>query len=201
MGKGDIWLSSVYLIRDVILQPGEVFKKAKNGEIQREALIVFGVAALIPLFKSFSARRRFINFFADERLNQLLSTLSIPQIKWLVTYVAYFGLIYVIFGICRLFNREANLKSLMIAFLSLGGVGIASQIMFYPLQFVLPRNIIFLGSYFVYLLVIGLSIRAVQVTQGLSFSKALVSFFPPAVILTLILGMTAVSPYLAWLTT
>lgn len=201
MEKQNIWLSSVYLIRDVILQPGKVFKKAKHSEIQRETLIVFGVAALIPLFKSFSARQRFINFFADENLNQLLSTLSIPQIKWLVTYMAYFGLICVIFSICRLFNREANLKTLLLSFMSIGGVGIASQILFYPLQFVLPKNIIFLGSYFVYLVVIGLSIRAVQVTQSLSFSKALASFFPPAVIVTLILGMTVVSPYLAWLIT
>lgn len=200
MGNQNIWLSSVYLIRDVIVQPGEVFRAAKNGEIQREALIVFGVAALIPLFKSFSARRNFINFFADERLNQLLSTLSIPQIKWLITYLVYFAMICVAFGICRLFGRAEGLKALMLAFMSISGVGIVSQILFYPIQFVLPNNVIFIGSYCIYLWVIGLSIRAIQVTQGLSFAKALASFLPPAIVFAVICGMAAVSPYLAWLT-
>lgn len=200
MANQNILLSLVYLVRDVILQPGDVFRKTKNGEIQREVLIVFTVAALIPLFKSFSARRQFLNFFADERLNQMLSMLSIPQIKWFITYLAYFAMIYFVFGICRLFCRAQSLKSLMLAFMSISGVGIVSQILFYPIHFVLPKNVIFIGSYFVYLWVIGLSIRAIQMTQGLSFPKALASFLPPAIIFAVICGMAVVSPYLAWLT-
>ncbi len=200
MGNQNIWLSSVYLVRDVILQPGEVFRATKNGEIQREALIVFGAAALITLFKSFSARRSFINFFADESLNQLLSALSIPQIKWFIIYLAYFAMIFIAFTICRIFGKAENLKALMLAFMSISGIGIVSQILFYFIQFVLPKNVIFIGSYCIYLWVIGLSIWAIQVTQGLSLAKALASFLPPAIIFAVICGMAAVSPYLAWLT-
>lgn len=195
-----MWLSSVYLVRDVILQPAEMFRKTKNGETQREVLIVFGVAALISLFKSFSARRQFINFFADERLNRLLSILSIPQLKWLVTYIVYFAMICFVFSICRLFGRAKSLKSLMLVFMSISAVGIVSQIFFYPIHFVLPKNITVIGSYCVYLWVVGLSIRAIQVTENLSFSKALASFLPPAIVFVVICGIAVVSPYLAWLT-
>ena len=199
MGKQNIWMSSIYLVRAVISQPGDVFRKARNGEIQREALIIFSIAALIPLLKSFSARRQLLNFFADERLNKLLSILSIPQIKWAVTYLAYFAMIYFAFGICRLFGKAENLKALMMAFMSISGIGIVSQILFYLIQFVLPKNVIFIGSYCIYLWIIGLSIMAIQITQGLSFSKALTSFLPPAIIFAVICGMAAISPYLAWL--
>jgi len=200
MENKNIWLSSVRLARDVILQPGNVFNKARNGELQREALIVFSVAALIPLFKSFSIRRQVLNFFADDRLNQLLSALSIPQVKWFITYLAYFVMICFVFGICRFFVKAENMKQLILALMSISGVGIVSQIIFYSIQFVLPKNIVFIGSYCVYLWVIGLSVRAIQVTQGLSFPKALASFLPPAIIFALICGIAAVSPYLAWLT-
>ena len=192
-------LSSVSLVKDVILRPGDAFRKTKNGELQRETLIVFAVAALIPLLKSFSARRQSINFFADERLNQLLSILSIPQIKWFIMYFVYFAMIYFIFGICRLFGRTESLKDLMMAFMSISAVGVVSQILFLAIHFVLPKNVMFTVSYLVYLWVIGLSIRAIQVTQDLSFSKALVSFLPPAIILAVICGMTIVAPYLTWL--
>lgn len=200
MRKQNIWLSSVYLVRAVILQPGDVFRKVRNGEIQTEALIIFSIAALIPLLKSFSAKRQFFNFFADERLNQLLSALSIPQIKWFITYLAYFAMICFVFGICKLFGKAENLKVLMLAFMLISGIGIVAQVLFYPLQFVLPKNVIFIGSYCVYLWVIGLSVKAVQITQGLSLSKAIASLLPPAIVFAVICGMTAVSPYLTWLT-
>lgn len=200
MRNHNICLSSVYLVKDIILQPSAVFKKMKIGNIQREVLIVFGVAALIPLLKSFSISRRWINFFADERLNQLFSTLSIPQFKWLISYITYFTMICFVFGFCRLLGRAESLKSLMLAFMSISGVGIVSQVLFYPVQFVLPKNVISIGSYFVYLWVIGLSIKAIQVTQSFSFAKALASLLPPAIIFAVISGMAVVSPYLAWLT-
>jgi Yip1 domain len=200
MVNKNIWLSSVYLVRDVMLTPTEVFRKTKNGETQKEVLIVFCAAALISLLKSFSARRQFVNFFADESLNRILSILSIPQLKWFVTYLIYFVMICIIFTICRLFGKTNNLKALMLAFMSISGIGIVSQTFFYPIHFVLPKNIAFIGSYCVYLWVVGLSIRAIQITENLSLSKALASFLPPAIVFVVICGMAVVSPYLAWLT-
>lgn len=200
MQDQNIWLSSVCLVKGVILQPANVFKKAKDGEIQKEVLIVFGIAALITLLKSFSARRQFLNFFADERLNQLLSILSIPQIKWFITYLIYFVMICFVFGICRLFGRATNLKTLTLAFMSISGVGIVSQLFFYTVHFVVPKSVSFVGSYCVYFWVIGLSIKAIQVTQSFSLTKSLVSFLPPAIVFAILCEMTVVSPYLAWLT-
>ncbi len=199
MENQNIWLSSIYFVRDVILRPAEVFRKTKNGETQREVMIVFGVAAVISLFKSFSARRQFINFFADESLNRILSILSIPQLTWLITYVIYFAVIYFVFRICRLFGGAESLKSFMLVLMSISGVGVASQIFFYPIHFVLPKNITSIGSYCVYFWVVGLSIRAIQITEKLSFSKAVASFLPPAIFFAVIYGMSVVSPYLAWL--
>src|SRR5260370_18458025 len=98
-------------------------------------MIIFSIAALIPLLKSFSASWKFLNFFTDERLNQLLSTLSIPQIKWFITYLAYFAMISSVFGICRIFGKAENLKVLMLAFMSISGIGIVCQILFYLIQF------------------------------------------------------------------
>ena len=199
MGNRNIWLSSACLVRDVILQPGDVFKQVKNGGLQREVLSIFCVAALIPLLKSFSLRRQFLNFFADEKLNQLFLALSIPQIKWFVTYIAYFAMICLVFGIYRLFKKVDNIRTSLLAFMSISSIGIASQIFFYIIHFVLPKNVMFIGSYCIYLWIVGLSIRAIQVTQGFTFLKALTSFLPPAIFFAIFCGMAAFTPYLAWL--
>ena len=198
--RKNILLSSGYVTRDIFLQPGDVFRKVRNGELQKEIFILFSIAALIPLLKTFYLKRQFLNFFPDERLNQLLSTLSIPQVKWFVTYLAYFIMICFIFCICRLLGKSEKIKLLMLALMSISGVGIVAQIVFYPLQFVLPTKVMFIGSYCVYLWVFALSVKAIQVTQDLSLSKAVVSLLPPAIVFAVICGMAAVSPYLAWLT-
>lgn len=199
MRKENVLLSLICLVRAVIFQPGNVFRQVKKGELQREVLTIFCIAALIPLMKSFYLRRQFLNFFADERLNQLFSALSIPQIKWFVTYLAYFAMICLAYGICRLFRKVDSIRALLLAFMSISSIGIVSQIFFYLVNFVLPKNVMFIGSYCIYFWIAGLSIMAIQITQGLSFSKALTSFLPPAIFFTIICGMAAVSPYLAWL--
>ncbi len=64
----------------------------------------------------------------------------------------------------------------------------------------LSRIMQHVGSYCVYFWVIGLSIKAIQVTQSFSLTKSLVSFLPPAIVFAILCEMTVVSPYLAWLT-
>jgi hypothetical protein len=200
MENQNMWLSSVYLVKDVVLHPREVFRKTNNGETQKEVLIVFGVAALISLLKSFSTNRHYFNFFADERLNQLLSILSVPQLEWLVAYILYFAMICFVFGICRLFSKTGNLKSLILVLMSISSIGIASQIISYPIHFILPKNVIFIGSYCVYIWVIVLSIKAIQLTQGLTLLKAVLSFLPPVIVFIGIGAFTVVAPYLKWIT-
>lgn len=200
MDMQNVLRSLAYFVRDIILRPVNIFRKIENGDIQNEVFLVFAVSCLVTLFKSFLTRRNVFNFFADERLNQIVSIFSANQIRWLVIYIAYFAMIYSVFVICRLFGREQSLKPLMLALMSISGVGIVSQVFFYPLHLVLPKNIILIGSYVVYLWVTGLSIRAIQMTQGLSFLKAIASFLPPAIIFITICGMAVISPYLAWLT-
>jgi len=157
--------------------------------------------ALITLFKSFVIKRQKVSFFANESLNQILSVLSIPQLRWVILYLVYFGFLYMVFGMCKLFNKEASLKSLMFAFISISGIGIIGQFLFYFLQIVIPKGLIFSGSYLVYLWSIVLYIQAIRVTQGISFLSTLVSFFVPAIVIIATIGLVAISPYLAWLTT
>lgn len=202
MENRSILLCTLYLFYDVILHPRKVFEKIKKNELQREALIVFGLGALIPLFKSFKLQKQQqITFFADERVNQVISALSIPQLSWFILYIVYFCFFFVVFGICRLFNRDADIKSLMLAVMSISGIGIVGQIFFYFLQFMFPKNLFFWGSYLVYMWSIVLSLQAIKVTQGLPLLIASASFFIPGMLVIAFMGFTAIAPYLAWLTT
>ncbi|OGQ34551.1 MAG: hypothetical protein A3A85_03205 [Deltaproteobacteria bacterium RIFCSPLOWO2_01_FULL_42_9] len=201
MENQGVLLCSVYLLKDIILHPSNVFERVKQGRFQKEPMIIFGFGALITLFKSFVIKRQKVSFFANESLNQILSVLSIPQLRWVILYLVYFGFLYMVFGMCKLFNKEASLKSLMFAFISISGIGIIGQFLFYFLQIVIPKGLIFSGSYLVYLWSIVLYIQAIRVTQGISFLSTLVSFFVPAIVIIATIGLVAISPYLAWLTT
>lgn len=190
---------SYFLLKDVILHPTSAFEKIKQNGFQRATLIIFGFGALLPFCKSFIAKRQIISFFANERMNQIFSIMSIPQLRWFIIYMAYFGFLYGIFSMCRFFNQKANIKSLLLTFMSISVVGIVGQIFFYPLLFILPKNLVFLGNYMLYLWSGVLSIQAIRITQGLSLPKAIISFFVPAIIIVAIMGLTAIAPYLTWL--
>jgi len=193
-------ISSGYLAKDMILHPRSVFEKIKEGDFKREALVVFGLGALISFLKSFLVRReQSLSFFVDERLNQLFSILHIPQVRWFVLYVVYLGFLLGVFAMCRCFNKEANLKSLALAFMATSIIGVLCQIIFYPISWSLPSKAPFFLNYIVLLWCIWLSFQALRVTQNLSFSHALVSYLIPAIVVIVVIGLPGLSPSLAWL--
>jgi len=193
-------VSSGYLIREMALRPNSVFEKIKRGGFLKETVIVFVIGALIPLVKSFFIRKQSITFFADEWINQLLSTLNIPQLSWAISYIGYFGFLFCVYGICRLFNKKSNLRAFTLAFMGISAIGIVGQVFFYVLQFILSKSLLLFGGYVLYLWVVWLSLQAIRVTQGFSFLKTLVAFFSPFIVIVAIMGLTAICPYLVWLT-
>ena len=200
MKNYELIVSSIYFIREMILQPSSLFEKIKRGALLKQTLIVFGFGALIPLGKSFFIRKHSITFFADEWINELLSILNIPQLLWLINYIVYFGFLCGVFGVCKLFNKESNLRTIVLAFMAISAIGILAQVFFYPLQFILTKRLLLFGGYVVYLWVIWLSLQAIRVTQGFSLLKILLSFFSPAIVIVAIMGFPAICPYLIWLT-
>ena len=196
----ELLTSSASLLWGIIARPVTVFKEISQGKYLDETLILFVLGILITFLKSLLARGRPMSFFLDERLNQFFSILSIPQIQWFLIHFIYFVFLCGILGLCRVFKKVKSTRSLIFALMAISAVGIAGQILFTAIQFVVPQDWLVWGGYFLYLWVIGLSLQAIRVTQNLSFPQTLVSFLAPALVLVALMGLTTIAPYLAWLT-
>lgn len=196
-----LFISSCHLIKDVVFKPRDVFENISKGRLAKETLIVFCLGALLPFFKSFNFKSQHINFYASPWKNHLFSILSIPQVTWLVSYAAYFSFLLIVFCVCKVFSRDANFITLMVSFMAISSIGIAGQVFFYILKFILAKDFLLFGFYVLFLWAILLFLRAIKSTQKISTLKSLISILFPAIVIIGIMGLTGITPYLAWLTT
>ena len=171
----------------------------KKGKLMNETLLVFCLGALITFIKSFFQEGQLVNFFEDDRINNILGMLSIPQVLWIISYASYFIFIFVMLIICRLFNKKIESKHLALAIMSLSGLGVVMQILFYAFKFILPQEYLIIGSNLIYLWVVILSIWAIKATQNLSFFKSIICFVIPALPFIFWVYLAGMAPYLMWL--
>ncbi len=197
-----ILFSAVSLIGQILLSPRLILRKIKDEGYNKEVLTIFFVAALITLIKSFFVKRKefVFAFFDTELLNQIAIILDNSHIYWIILNISYFLFILLVYIVCKLFNRGNNFKQLVISLMSLGGVGIVAQGLFYILKIIFPHNIILFSSYIVYLWIFILSISAIKISQNISVPKALICFFIAALPFILFAYFVGMAPYLAWLT-
>ena len=198
MSNKNLFMSSGYMMRDLILQPSTVFNKVKQGELQNEALLVFGVGAVISLLKSFWVKRNYITFF-DNSTNNLLSFLSIPQARWFFGYILYFLFVGSVAWACKAVTKNDGKKSLAISFMSISSIGVICQLISFVLNPFTPHIILIIEGYLIFIWCIWLSLYAMKIIQELSYIKAAIIFLIPAIVVFLFIGLAAVAPYLAWL--
>lgn len=189
----------VYLAQGVILYPGGVFVDIKKGKLMNETLLVFCFGALITFIKSFFQEGQLVNFFEDNRINNILGILSIPQVLWIISYVSYFIFISVMLIICRLFYKKIESKNLILSIMSLSVIGVVMQILFYAFKFIVPQEYLIIGSNLIYLWVVILSIWAIKATQNFSFFKSTICFVIPALPFIFWVYLAGMAPYLMWL--
>lgn len=198
--KSNNLISSVgYLMKDMIFQPSNIFNKIKQGYMLEETLTIFCLGALITFLKSFNFKSQVINFYASAWKNKFFSFLSNPQLSWLLFYVIYFIFLLSLFIVCRYFNRRTNLKTLVIALMSISSIGILGQALFFVSKSIFSTSFLLWGSYVIYFWVLYLSLQAIKITQDVSYFKALISFSLPAIVLGAFIGFSTMSPYLIWL--
>jgi hypothetical protein len=192
----------VYLIKETMLSPRRLFENIRDGKFTREIYISFFCGALLTFVKSLLINRKSFasTFFTNDVLNSLVVLLNNPQVYWFVGYVGYFIFILLVLAMCKLFNKQAVLKPVALAIMSLGGLGVTMQILFYVLKFTPLHNLILFVGYLVFLWVVFLSITAIKTTQNMSYPKAIICFLIPALPAIFMAALTGIAPYLAWLT-
>lgn len=187
------------MVRDIIILPNSVFENIRNDKLFKEVYTIFCIGALITFLKTFMIKQKTITFFNYEKLNVIISWLSIPQIYWFMSYLSYFIFILCLFTICKFFNKQATLKTLVVSLMSISGIGVVLQVLFYILKFIMPKNFILISTYLVYFWVIILSISAIKTTQDISFPKAIICFLLASLPFVFLALFVSISPYLAWL--
>jgi hypothetical protein len=188
-----------YLTKESILYPNRLFADVNRGKLLKEISLVFCFGAIITFIKSFFQEGQIVNFFEDNRINNILGILSIPQVLWIISYVSYFIFIFIMLMICRLFNKKTEPKRLALAIMSLSAIGVVMQILFFAFKFILPQEYLIMGSNIIYLWVIILTVFAIKATQKLPFIKSIICFLIPALPFIFLVYLSGMAPYLMWL--
>lgn len=189
----------IQLLKDIVIRPISVFEKISNGSLSREVYITFGLGAFITFSKTFALKQLEINFFTNYHLNQILSFLSNPQIRWGLVYIFYFLFLFLIFSLCKYFFKQAKWKTLLLSLMSISGIGVISQILFFLFSFIFPNNLSTILSYLIFLWVAFLSVLAIKYSQNIPLTKSIILFIISALPIIFIIRLVGISPYLAWI--
>ena len=190
----------IKLLKDILIHPKSLFEQISKGKLSKEVYIIFGLGAFITFSKTFAVKQHEITFFNNYHLNQILTLLSIPQIRWALLYTFYFLFLFLVTYLCKLFFKQAKWKTLMLSLMSVSGIGVVSQILFFIFSFIFPKNLSSILSYLIFLWVTFLSVWAIKYSQNLTLTKSIIVFLISALPIIFIIRLVGISPYLAWIT-
>jgi len=192
------------VVKDSIASPSTLFLKIKSGRLRHPVLVIFGMAAAVSLLKAFmwgsALSGLHQNFFPDSFLNTVLSLLGNPVFAWLFSYLMYFALLLCVYFICTsVFASTLEIGNLFVAVMALSGLGVIMQVVACISSFLLSPAILLIVGYVLYVWILCLTVKAVEVLSSLSMLKAAVSVLAPFIVLFAIGGMVILAPYLSWL--
>lgn len=190
------------LLKGFIISPSDLFKRIKEGMYKKEIIFLFLVGSLIALGKSFYHEANTINFYSSDRINMFFSFLSIPQITWGLSYILHFFYIYTLYIVFnKIDKKKFKFEPILYSILALSSLGVIFQVLFLLLNLVIPHNILFFMSTMITLWVILLTLKALHIIYGLSYSKTFLGFIISSAFFLILIGFSIVSPSLAWITT
>lgn len=192
-------LSMLNLLKDIIVAPKRVFQKINENQLSFEVYIVFSIGAFVTFLKTLRLESQRIHVFETEKINEALSLLSVPQIKWVFTYIGFFLFIFMLFIFSRILFKRASIKSLFLCIMSISGIGLLLQAVFFLFHYVLPSNINFFLTHIAFAWVVLISLLAIKYSQDISIAKSLVLFVIAGLPTIFFAGLPGISPYLSWL--
>ncbi len=193
-------INSYGILKALITAPSALFCSETSEKSKREIYFLFSVGMILTFLKSFSYRMQKFNLWENNWGNEILSFLSIPQVKWFLAYLSYLLFLLLVKFICKKMLKKFNERDLFLFFLSISGVGIILQAVFYCIGFIIPAKIVYLLSYIGFLWIFYLSLLAIKKSQNISFKKAMIVYFVSALPIVILIGFPGVSPFLMWLT-
>ncbi|WP_407924244.1 YIP1 family protein [Desulfosarcina alkanivorans] len=192
-------LTNVYnLLKDIVVNPFNVFKEIRDGAFKNETLLIFITVTVLSFIKSgglSGVHRETVHFYSSDKLNYFFSLLSIPQVNWLITFVSFFVFILLIYLIFNL-KDSPKMEPLLLSLLSISGIGLIFHVLSILLRYFFPHTPFNYLVYFVYLWTLMLSVFAVKICMNSSFLKSGVVLTIAALPMVFIVGLLAVSPYL-----
>jgi hypothetical protein len=191
--------SAILLSKEVIIRPRCLFERLRHVGCPGELSVVLALAAVVTLVKSFADKATPpYNFFENKSLERVVVVMSSPQIHWLLGWALYPVFLFAVFRLCKVFNRTARFSSVSQALIAVNAVGLAAQVVFFPLRYMLSPQVLLVLYLILFFWVSVLDVLGVKTTAAISTRKAVVAFIIPAIILTLAIGSPTVCPAIAW---
>lgn len=197
-------IKGIILIKGMILSPIIELNKVKKGLIHKNIIyLIFLITMLITLAKTPSRiwLRVGDNLPSIKYVNEIVNLLYNPFIMWMVAYLSYFCSIFIIVNLCNYFKEQEKCENLPCLIMSVSSLGIAAQILFLPLNYILSKNIlIVLGLFFRFWNLILISL-AIKISASLSnINMVLIVIITIVVVTILSFGIgTFMDPYLFYL--
>lgn len=157
------------------------------------------MSCFITLFKSFSKKRYYNNFFSNQDINEILSFFNIPQIQWVITLLSFVLFIFLISKFCKFFLKKCNKKDLILCFMSISSAGILLHILFFIFHYFLSQQFIYMLRHIAFIWIAYLSIIAIKNSQNASYMKAIIIFILSGLPVIIIIGLAGLAPYSLWL--
>ncbi|HEX9882453.1 MAG TPA: hypothetical protein VGA79_00665 [Desulfobaccales bacterium] len=196
-------IKSAELIKGLIVSPISELNKIKEGLIPKNIIYrIFIITMIITIGNvPFRERGRMGDYIPNRYLTEIGNFISHPFVLWMAAYLFYFCSIFIMVKLCNLFTGQRGCRHLPYLVMSVSGIGIAAQVLFFPLNYILSRQLLmFLGLFFRFWNLV-LIFLAIKVSSSLSNMKSFSIVAITVVIITIFtfaIG-TFMDPYLFFL--
>ncbi len=191
--------NSLIIVKDLIISPRKAFCTAVSKKFKKEIFLLFLLGTIFPIYKAFNRKSYAVNFWEDDRINHFFTLLGTPRITLIVAYLSFFIFLFLLVIFCKFFFKNKSQKDLIFYMLSINGIGVFLQIIFYYLDLILSYQLVFVFSYIVFIWVLLLSVLAIKVGQNTNFLKAMAIYLISALPVYIIAGLPGLLPSLIWI--
>jgi ACR3 family arsenite efflux pump ArsB len=196
-------IESSKLIKGIIFSPVNELNRVKEGLISKKIInYVIILTMLLTLAKvPFREWGRMGEGLPMRYLRDIVNFISHPLVLWGLAYSLYFCSIFIMIKLCNLFSRKGSCNDLPRLVMSVSAIGIVAHVIFFPLNYLIPFDILmYLGMIF-RLWNLVLIFLAVKVSSSLSNKKSILIVVIPVLIMAVFtFGIgTFLDPYLFFL--
>ena len=158
----------------MIFSPISELNKIKEKKVPLNIIYhIFALTMLITLAKlPFLKWDQSISIISINNLNDIMTLILHPYIRFIIKYLSYFIGIVLIVTLCKFLTKK-DCDDLPLLIISISGMGIAVQVLYLPLYLIFSKDVLLYLTIFLGVWNLTLIMFAVKISSSLSYIKSI----------------------------